>query len=155
MHTPDFFILFIFPSKIVNLFLKVQEDLQEERKKVVFKAHSSNVLYQAPFVPKKSLKPNTIFEEFDLNSERRGQERAAYEMNKKEKEMENLELQHLRDLEREEEEKKNIAMLRKQLVHKSNPIRSYKQVEILPSNRPLTHPESPAWNTRETKKMRV
>lgn len=69
--------------------------------------------------------------------------------------MENLELQHLRELEREEEEKRNIAMLRKQLVHKSNPIRSYKQVEILPSNRPLTHPESPAWNTRETKKMRV
>jgi targeting protein for Xklp2 len=134
---------------------KVQEDLQEERKKVVFKAHSSNVLYQAPFVPKKSLKPNTIFDEFPLSSERRAQDRAVYEMNKKEREMEDLEVQRLREIEREEEEQRNIAMLRKQLVHKSNPIRSYKQVDIMPSKKALTQPESPAWNTRERKKMRI
>ncbi|KAK3741679.1 hypothetical protein QZH41_000797 [Actinostola sp. cb2023] len=134
---------------------KVEEELQEQRKKAVFKAHSSNVLYQPPFVPKKSLKSNTVFEEFNLNSERRAQDRAVYEMNKREKEMEDEQLILQREAEREEEERKNIEMLRKQLVHKANPIRNYKQVSIMASDRPLTQPESPIWNTREKKSMRI
>ena len=122
---------------------------------MVFKAHSSNVLYQAPFVPKKSVRPNTTFEEFNLNSERRAQERAIYEMNKREKELQDEQLLLQREAEREEEEQRNIAMLRKQLVHKANPIRTYKQVAIAGSDKPLTLPESPAWNTRDKRNMRV
>ena len=96
-----------------------------------------------------------MFEEFNLNSERRAQDRAVYEMNKREKEMEDEQLILQREAEREEEERKNIEMLRKQLVHKANPIRNYKQVSIMASDRPLTQPESPIWNTREKKSMRI
>lgn len=137
------------------LWFQVEEELNEQRKRVVFKAHSSNVLYQAPFVPKKSLKPNTNFEEFNLNSERRAEERAIYEMKKKEKEMLDEELLAQREAEEEEEERRNVAMLRKQLVHKANPIRTYKHVNIGGSEKPLTQPESPAWNSREKKVLRI
>lgn len=135
------------------LFFKVEEDLLDQRKKIVFKAHSSNVLYQAPFVPKKSLKPSTVFDEFNLHSERRAEERAIYETHKKEKEMQDEQLILQREAEREEEERRNLALLRKQLVHKANPIRTYKEVNITGSDKPLTNPESPSWNFKEKSKM--
>lgn len=78
-----------------------------------------------------------------------------YEMHKKEREMEDQELILQRQAEKEEEERENIAMLRKEMVHKANPIRNYKVVPILPSDRVLTKPESPAWHTRNRKTMRI
>ncbi|KXJ27334.1 Targeting protein for Xklp2-like [Exaiptasia diaphana] len=132
---------------------KVEDELKEQRKKAVFKAHSSNVLYQAPFVPKKSLKQNTIFDEFNLNSEKRAEERAAYEMHKREREIQDEELILQRQAEKEEEERQNIAMLRKQLVHKANPIRTYKPVAITSSDKQLTIPESPSWHAAKDRKV--
>lgn len=134
---------------------KVQQELKEQKMKTVFKAHSSNVVYNAPFVPKKSLKPCTEFDEFDLNTDRRREAREIYDMAKQEKERAMQEEMHQREKEREEEEKINIMNLRKQLVHKSNPIRKFKGVKVQPSQQHLTLPESPAWSDRRPKKMRV
>ena len=123
--------------------------------KAVFKAHSCNVLYDAPFVPKKSLKPATEFDEFNLNTERRREAREIYEMAKQERDKEYEAEALQREREREEEERINLIHLRKQLVHKSNPIRKFKGVKVQASQQPLTVPESPAWTERRTKKMRV
>ena len=123
--------------------------------KAVFKAHPSNIIYNAPFVPKKSLKPCTEFEEFNLNTEKRREAREIYEMAKKEQtiaaEAEALQ----REKEREEEERLNLIQLRKQLVHKPNPIRKFKALKVQPSQQPLTVPESPDWSERGRKKMRL
>ncbi|KAJ7374600.1 hypothetical protein OS493_004938 [Desmophyllum pertusum] len=124
--------------------------------KRVFKARSTNVLYNAPFVPDKSIaKPNTKIEEFTMNSNKRAQEREIYEMHKTERELEEEEARRQLEKEREEEEKVGIRNLRKQLVHKSNPIRKYRSVEIKQSERELTDPRSPEWQSKKRRKLRV
>jgi hypothetical protein len=40
-------------------------------------------------------------------------------------------------------EKKNIKAMRQSQVHKAQPIRHYEAVRIQPSDKALTHPESP------------
>lgn len=123
--------------------------------KRVFKARSTNVLYNAPFVPDKSnAKPNTKIEEFSMNSEKRAKEREIYEMHKTERELEEEAMRRQVEKEREEEEKIHIRNLRKQLVHKPNPIRKYRAVEIKQSDKELTNPQSPEWQTKKRRKLR-
>ena len=135
--------------------MQVRDELKEQKMKTVFKAHPSNVVYNAPFIPKKSLKPCTEFEEFDLNTERRREAREINEMAKKEQERVAEAEALQKEKEREEEERINLIQLRKQLVHKPNPIRKFKAIKVQPSQQPLTIPESPAWSERKTKKIRL
>ena len=124
--------------------------------KRAFKARSTNVLYNAPFVPDKSAaKPNTKIEEFSMNSEKRAKEREIYEMHKTERELEEEAVRKQLEEEREEEEKMNLKNLRRQLVHKPNPIRKYRALEIKQSDRELTNPKSPEWQSKKRRKLRV
>lgn len=124
--------------------------------KRVFKARSTNVLYNAPFVPDKSIvKPSTKIEEFAMNSDKRAKEREVYEMHKAERELEEEEARRQLEKEREEEEKIHLRQLRKQLVHKPNPIRKYRAVEIKQSDKELTDPRSPEWQSKKRRKLRV
>jgi len=41
-----------------------------------------------------------------------------------------------------------IAKLRKEAVHKANPIRRYKPLKMMSSDKPLTDPHSPAFTHR-------
>lgn len=124
--------------------------------KRVFKARSTNVIYNAPFVPDKSTaKPNTKIEEFSMNSEKRAKEREIYEMHKTERELEEEAVRKQLEKEREEEERMNLKNLRRQLVHKPNPIRKYRALEIKQSDRELTNPKSPEWQSKKRRKLRV
>lgn len=124
--------------------------------KRVFKARSTNVLYNTPFVPDKSIvKPSTKIEEFTMNCDKRAKEREIYEMHKTERELEEEELRRQAEKEREEEERIHLRQLRKQLVHKPNPIRKYRAVEIKQSDRELTDPRSPEWQSKKRRKLRV
>lgn len=135
---------------------KLQQEVEGERMKRVFKARPTNVLYSAPFLPDKSFsKPNTKIEEFTMNSDKRAKEREIYEMHKVERELEEEEIRRQLEKEREEEEKINIKNLRKQLVHKPNPIRKYRAVEIKQSGKELTNPQSPEWQSKKRRKLRV
>lgn len=135
---------------------QLQQEIQEERMKRVFKARSTNVLYNAPFIPDKSFaKPNTKIEEFSMNSDKRAKEREAYELHKAEREQEEEKLRKQIEKEREEEEKIYLKNLRKQLVHKPNPIRKYRPVEIKQSEKELTNAQSPQWHSTKRRKMRV
>ena len=56
--------------------------------KRVFKARSTNVLFNVPFVLDKSTaKPNTKIEECSMNSDKRAKEREIYEMHKTAREL--------------------------------------------------------------------
>lgn len=135
---------------------KLQQEIDDGRMKRVFKARPTNVLYNDPFVPDKSIvKPSTIIEEFTMNSDKRAKEREIYEMHKAERELEEEEIRMQLQKEREEEEKINLKILRKQLVHKPNPIRKYRSVEIKHSDKELTNPQSPEWQSKKRRKLRV
>lgn len=135
---------------------KLQQEIEDGRMKRVFKARPTNVLYNDPFVPDKSIvKPSTIIEEFTMNSDKRAKEREIYEMHKAERELEEEDIRRQLQKEKDEEEKINLKILRKQLVHKPNPIRKYRSVEIKHSDKELTNPQSPEWQSKKRRKLRV
>jgi targeting protein for Xklp2 len=53
-----------------------------------------------------------------------------------------------RDENEKREEMEEVARLRKEAVHKANPVRCYKPLKITGSDKPLTDPLSPAFSTR-------
>lgn len=89
-----------------------------------------------------------VQEPFQLATEKRAKERQ--ELEKKMAEMEAWKLQQLAEVRQQEEEqqKEELARLRKELVHKANPIRKYSAVEVKSSELPLTVPVSPKFSTR-------
>lgn len=132
---------------------KVKTELEEGRKKVIFKAQPCKVIHEAPFEPHRSQKPMTDVSEFALNTDRRAERWEQVKTEKKEmKEVED-ELRKERDAEREEEEKEAIAELRRNLVHKAKPIHKYKNVAVKPSEKALTEAASPAWTESKRRRM--
>jgi hypothetical protein len=53
-----------------------------------------------------------------------------------------------RDEKLKREEMEEVARLRKESVHKANPIRRYKPTNIMSSNKLLTDPHSPSFMSR-------
>jgi targeting protein for Xklp2 len=53
-----------------------------------------------------------------------------------------------RDEKQKREEMEEVARLRKEAVHRANPIRCYKPLKIMTSDKPLTDPHSPAFLSR-------
>lgn len=90
-----------------------------------------------------------------MNSDKRAKEREIYEMHKAERELEEEDIRRQLQKEKDEEEKINLKILRKQLVHKPNPIRKYRSVEIKHSDKELTNPHSPEWQSKKRRKLRV
>ena len=122
----------------------------------MFKARSTNILYKDPFLPNKTMsKSPTKFEEFTMNTDKRAKEREVYEIEKTERELEEAEARRNLEKEREEEERIRIRNLRKRLVHKPNPIRKYRPLEIKQSEKEPTEPQSPEWQTKKRKRLRV
>lgn len=95
--------------------------------------------------------------EFALNTDVRAVQREGFEMHKKAKEAEIEALKRQKEERQEEEEKVAIAKLRKEMVHKPNPVKRYKGVDIQHSDKPLTLAVSPKFSTdtRLRSKVRV
>lgn len=120
----------------------------------VFKAQPATVLEKAPFVPEKLNKPPVEVKEFHLYTDIRASERQKLkEINDFKEHEKELALQRLKEFQ-EEEERKEIQKLRREIVHKANPIRHYKPVEIKPSSKPPTEPMSPKFKTDERLQQR-
>ncbi|XP_063489790.1 targeting protein for Xklp2 isoform X1 [Symphalangus syndactylus] len=134
---------------------QLEEELRQQKEAACFKARPNTVISQEPFVPKKEKKSvaeglsgSLVQEPFQLATEKRAKERQELE-----KRMAEVEAQKAQQLEearqREEEQKKEeLARLRRELVHKANPIRKYQGLEIKSSDQPLTVPVSPKFSTR-------
>lgn len=123
---------------------QIEEQFEREKKNAEFKAREvPALLHTKPLSPQKSTKPPTCAENIILHSKVRSVQRDQYEAEKQKRanilEAEILERKALRDA----EEAKEIASLRKTLVHKANPIHHYTPVTIKPSDKPVTQPMSP------------
>ncbi|KAM9057964.1 targeting protein for Xklp2 isoform 3-T3 [Megaptera novaeangliae] len=134
---------------------QLEEELKQQKEAACFKARPNTVISQEPFVPKREKKSLTeglsgsvVQETFQLATEKRAKERQELE-----KRMAKVEAQKAQQLEEarqqeEEQQKEELARLRKELVHKANPVRRYQGVEVKSSDQPLTVPVSPKFSTR-------
>ncbi|XP_026546694.1 targeting protein for Xklp2-like [Notechis scutatus] len=122
--------------------------MKRQKEAAVFKAQPSQVLHQEPFLPKKDSKLLLAPDPFVLATELRAKERLEFENRLAELEAEKARLQEATRRVEEERAKEERAKLREELVHKANPIRKYANVEIKPSDHPLTVPQSPNFSDR-------
>ncbi|KAL4680692.1 hypothetical protein H8959_022633 [Pygathrix nigripes] len=134
---------------------QLEEELRQQKEAACFKARPNTVISQEPFVPKKEKKSvaeglsgSLVQEPFQLATEKRAKERQ--ELEKRMAEVEAQKAQQLEEARQQEEEQKKeeLARLRRELVHKANPIRKYQGLEIKSSDQPLTVPVSPKFSTR-------
>ncbi|KFZ63777.1 Targeting protein for Xklp2-B, partial [Podiceps cristatus] len=142
-------------AKLQSWKQQLKEDLKRQKEMACFKAHPNTVMYQEPFVPKKenkllseSLSGSVVPENFELATEKRAKERQEFE--KRLADIEAIKERHQEQFrqQQEEREKEEVAKLRQELVHKANPIRKYRSVEVKPSDQPLTMPRSPNFSDR-------
>ncbi|XP_071966866.1 targeting protein for Xklp2 isoform X2 [Engystomops pustulosus] len=127
---------------------QVKEEQKQQKEMTVFKARPNTVTHQEPFIPKKDSRILSVQDSFELATERRAKERQEFERRLAEMEalkslMEEEELRK-----QEEQEKEEIERLRHELVHKAQPVRKFKPVEIKASDVPLTVPKSPNFSDR-------
>ena len=102
---------------------------------------------------KKILTGATVPKPFKLSTEIRAEERKVLEEKKKN---ENILYEELKKREKEQEEKEQAAQIsnyRKTLIHKAQPIRTFKRLEIKRSDKGLTLPESPKFVPKRVRKM--
>ncbi|KFO90183.1 Targeting protein for Xklp2-B, partial [Buceros rhinoceros silvestris] len=142
-------------AKLQNWKQQLKEDLRRQKEAACFKARPNTVVYQEPFVPKKenkllseSLSGSVVPESFELATERRAKERQEFE--RRLADIEAIKERHQEEVrqQQEEREKEEVAKLRQELVHKANPIRKYRSIEVKPSDQPVTVPKSPNFSDR-------
>ncbi|NWY50194.1 TPX2B protein, partial [Chionis minor] len=142
-------------AKLQSWKQQLKEDLKRQKEAACFKARPNTVMYQEPFVPKKenmllseSLSGSVVPESFELATEKRAKERQEFEKRLADKEAIRERHQEQFRQQQEEREKEEVAKLRQELVHKANPVRKYRSVEVKPSDQPLTMPKSPNFSDR-------
>ncbi|XP_076208575.1 targeting protein for Xklp2 isoform X2 [Aptenodytes patagonicus] len=135
-------------AKLQSWKQQLKEDMKRQKDAACFKARPNTVMYQEPFVPKKENKLLSVPESFELATEKRAKERQEFE--KRLADIEAIRERHQEQVRQrqEEREKEEVAKLRQELVHKANPIRKYRSVEVKPSDQPLTIPKSPSFSDR-------
>jgi targeting protein for Xklp2 len=109
---------------------------------------------EAPFKPRPSTRPLTELNEFNLQSDSRAAQRAAFEERMRAKEAAEAEARRQAQLAREREEEREVRRLRKRLVHKARPIplSVYQPMQALPSSKALTDPASPCLLTKRLRR---
>ncbi|NXY59320.1 TPX2B protein, partial [Callaeas wilsoni] len=142
-------------AKLQSWKQQLKEDFKRQKEAACFKARPNTVMYQEPFVPKKehkmlseSLSGSVVPESFELATERRAKERQEFEKRLADAEALRERYEEQIRQQQEEREKEEVAKLRQEMVHKANPIRKYRSVEVKPSDQPLTMPKSPNFSDR-------
>uniref|UniRef100_A0A452ILF4 Uncharacterized protein n=1 Tax=Gopherus agassizii TaxID=38772 RepID=A0A452ILF4_9SAUR len=142
-------------TKLQNWQQQIKEDLKRQKEAACFKANPNTVVHQEPFVPKRDSKPvseslsgSIVAESFELATEKRAKERQEFEKRLAELETEKEKLQEEARQQEAEREKEELSRLRQELVHKANPVRKYRSLEVKPSDQPLTVPKSPNFSDR-------
>jgi len=138
-------------SRLTQWQKNVEKELEEQKKAAQFKASEPKVLEKTPFVPRPSDKPLSEIANIVLHSDRRAEERVAFDLKLKQREVDLEGAKREQEERRKREEEEDVARLRKAAVHKAQPIRNYKPVEVKPSEKPLTLPSSPKFQSGTTK----
>lgn len=89
----------------------------------------------------------TDVHDFELNTNKRSRDREYYDQRRKAQEAEGEALKRQREKRQDEEEHQAIAKLRAEMVPKSHPVKRFKNVDVLPSERAPTIPMSPKFST--------
>ncbi|XP_068191566.1 targeting protein for Xklp2 [Antennarius striatus] len=126
----------------------VKEEQKQLEEMAAFKARSNTVTRKEPFQPKRESRVAVVPEVFELSTERRALERQEFDQVVSEKEAHRTLMEEKRRQEASQKEKRDIARLRQEQVHKAQPIRHYKSVELKKSDVPLTVPQSPNFSDR-------
>ncbi|KAF9127516.1 Protein tpx2 [Mortierella sp. 14UC] len=109
--------------------------------------------YPEVFVPKKSTRPLTHVEDVHLQTDRRAEEREAFEQERLRKEKIAQDIMAAKAREDELRELRELRALRERLVPHPTPIRNYPRIEIHKSTRPLTTPRSPNIGQKRKRQM--
>ncbi|XP_077982460.1 targeting protein for Xklp2 homolog [Glandiceps talaboti] len=135
---------------------KMEEELKNQRAQAnAFKARPTKVLYEEPFIPVTGQRPLTDMAPFQLNTDKRAHQREDFENFKKKKECDLAEEKLNREKEIMTMEKEAVRQLRNDMVHKPNPIRHFKEIQVIPSTVPLTAPISPQLRTSRRRTDRL
>ncbi|XP_064154226.1 targeting protein for Xklp2-like [Anguilla rostrata] len=126
----------------------VKDEQRQQEEATSFKARPNTVTHKEPFMPKKENNSVFVPQGFQLSTERRAQERQEYERALCEKEVLCARIEEERRREMEMKEKEEITELRQQQIHKAQPVRRYKPVELKKSEESLTIPQSPKFSDR-------
>jgi len=86
--------------------------------------------------------------DFQLNTDRRAESRLEWEKWKHERETDAAMERCAREKQRQDAEAAEIARARADAVHKAQPVRRYRPVDVHPSSQILTLPESPKFSER-------
>ncbi|XP_044129063.1 targeting protein for Xklp2 isoform X1 [Bufo gargarizans] len=134
---------------------QIKEEQKQQKEMTVFKARPNTVTQQEPFIPKKdsrilteSLSGSIVQDSFELATEKRAKERQEFEKLLAEKEAQKSLMEEEQRRQQEEQEREEINRLRHELVHKAQPVRKFKQVDVKTSDIPLTVPKSPKFSDR-------
>lgn len=119
----------------------------ENKENYHFEARPATVLYKQPFKLIHTIQ-HTNPSPFQLNSDKRAQEREQYDKYLKEKEEEKERLRKQKELELKEIEQKTIAEMRTQLVHHPKPALIKSPFVPQKSCDPVTVPETPKFIRR-------
>ncbi|NP_001133651.1 Targeting protein for Xklp2 [Salmo salar] len=126
----------------------MKEEQKHQAEAATFKARPNTAIHKEPFMPKKENRSVLVPEVFQLSTERRAKERLEFERAVSEKEALRARVEEAQRMELEECEKEKMARLRQEQVHKAQPIRRYKQLELKKSDVTLTVPQSPNFSDR-------
>ncbi|XP_029576006.1 targeting protein for Xklp2 isoform X2 [Salmo trutta] len=126
----------------------VKEEQKHQAEAATFKARPNMVTHKEPFIPKKENRAVLVPERFQLSTERRAKERLEFDQALSEKEALRARIEGEQRREQEEREKEDMARLRLEQVHKAQPVRRYKQLELKKSDVTLTVPQSPNFSDR-------
>lgn len=134
---------------------QLKQEEEEEKLKREFKAQPADVVKKQPFQPISGLLPPTHISNVKLNTDARAEEREVQQywkqLKEKEAEEERLEAERQKKI----IEDREVRALRKQIVHKAQPVPHYKPLEIKKSTLPLTEPQTPNLQVKKRAHVRA
>ncbi|XP_056468079.1 targeting protein for Xklp2 isoform X2 [Gadus chalcogrammus] len=126
----------------------VKEEQKRQVEATTFKARPNTVIHKEPFQPKKENRCAAVPEAFQLSTERRAVERQEFERAAAEKEALRARMEEEQRRLEEVREVEEVARMRHEQVHKAQPVRKYKPVEVRKCDTALTVPQSPKFSDR-------
>eukprot|EP00162_Nutomonas_longa_P000140 comp10170_c1_seq1/m.12131 comp10170_c1_seq1/g.12131 ORF comp10170_c1_seq1/g.12131 comp10170_c1_seq1/m.12131 type:complete len:766 (-) comp10170_c1_seq1:126-2423(-) len=134
----------------------VDAELEQQTHAVkAFKAHAAPKSLYEPFFPAKSTRPLTEVENVTLNSDRRHEARAKFDAMLAEKDAAAEAARKAEEIENKKREAEEIRELRKNLVHKAQPVHKGNPVSVKKSEVPLTQPKTPNLSTKSRATVRA
>lgn len=133
---------------------RVEQELEEEIAKAnAFHAVECNVTKMQPFVVKPSTRGLTEVSEFALNVETRLSERKRFDQMIKEKELQEMERKRKEEEEARALQEDETKHLRQAAVHKAQPVKNYRPLQVMASDKQLTEPVSPCLGPRKRQQL--